>query len=144
MPGTGKTACVKKVIEILNGLGERIFCVRGNCDADVDQMVLTFPICADYAIVELGGSLVYATHGHIFNPLTPPPLCKGDILLCGHTHIPAKEAHEKFIYLNPGSISLPKASSPHSYMIYEGGFFIWKDIQDGKSYDEFETHSALC
>ncbi|MBO4385854.1 MAG: phosphodiesterase [Treponema sp.] len=126
----------KKVIEILNGLGEKIFCVQGNCDSQVDQMVLNFPICAEYAVLELGGRLVYATHGHVFNALTPPPLCKGDILLCGHTHVPAKDLGEKFSYLNPGSVSIPKENSAHSYMLYEDGLFVWKNLLDGKAYDE--------
>ncbi|MBR0477197.1 MAG: phosphodiesterase, partial [Treponema sp.] len=127
----------KKVIEMLNALGQRIFCVQGNCDAQVDQMVLNFPICAEYAVFATGKSLVYASHGHIFNAENPPPLCEGDILLCGHTHVPAKKSCGNFTYLNPGSVSIPKENSAHSYMVYEDGLFVWKNILDGKAYDEF-------
>ena len=127
----------KKVIEMLNALGQRIFCVQGNCDADVDQMVLKFPICAEYAVFAAGSRLVYASHGHIFNDENPPPLCEGDILLCGHTHVPAKKSCGNFTYLNPGSVSIPKENSAHSYMVYEDGLFVWKNILDGKAYDEF-------
>ena len=126
----------KKVIEMLNALGQRIFCVQGNCDSQVDQMVLGFPICAEYAVFAAGKSLVYASHGHIFNAENPPPLCNGDILLCGHTHVPAKKSCGKFTYLNPGSVSIPKEGSAHSYMVYEDGLFVWKNLLDGKAYDE--------
>ncbi|MBP5576408.1 MAG: phosphodiesterase [Treponema sp.] len=126
----------KKVIEMLNALGQRIFCVQGNCDSQVDQMVLGFPICADYAVFAAGKRLVYASHGHIFNAENPPPLCEGDILLCGHTHVPAKKSCGKFTYLNPGSVSIPKEGSAHSYMVYEDSLFVWKNLLDGKAYDE--------
>ena len=79
----------KKVIAMLNGMADIILCVRGNCDTEVDQMVLEFPILADYAVLPTGERLVYVTHGHQFNTKTPPPLCQGDVLLHGHTHIPA-------------------------------------------------------
>ena len=81
----------KKVIAMLNGMADIILCVRGNCDTEVDQMVLAFPILADYAVLPAGERLVYVTHGHQFNTKTPPPLCQGDVLLHGHTHIPAWE-----------------------------------------------------
>ena len=81
----------KKVIAMLNGMADTILCVRGNCDTEVDQMVLAFPILADYAVLPAGERLVYVTHGHQFNTKTPPPLCQGDVLLHGHTHIPAWE-----------------------------------------------------
>lgn len=123
----------KEVIGMLNQLKERILCVRGNCDTEVDQMVLDFPILADYCFLELNGVTIFATHGHVFNPKNPPMLKQGDILLNGHTHIPAKEDHGTFYYLNPGSVSIPKENSEHSYMIYENGCFIWKNL-DGKEY----------
>ena len=99
----------KRVITMLNGIADRILCVRGNCDTEVDQMVLEFPILADYAVLPIGGRLVYVTHGHRFNTKTPPPLCPGDVLLHGHTHIPAWEPFgRENLYLNPGSVSIPK------------------------------------
>ena len=77
----------KKVIEMLNGMSDSILCVRGNCDTEVDQMVLNFPVLADYALLALGERTVYLTHGHIYNENNLPPLREGDILLNGHTHV---------------------------------------------------------
>ncbi len=121
----------KKVIELLNAMKNELMCVRGNCDTEVDQMVLNFPILADYAILTAGDKLVYATHGHKFGKDNPPPLGKGDILLCGHTHIPACDDCGDFTYLNTGSVSIPKENSWHGYIIFENGEFIWKDL-DGE------------
>ena len=119
----------KQVIAMLNEYKDRIYAVRGNCDAEVDQMVLEFPIMADYCVLELGKGIVYATHGHHFNEEHLPPLHKGDILLHGHTHVPKCTEHEDFIYMNPGSVSIPKEGSAHGYMICEGGEFTWKDLE---------------
>lgn len=127
----------KQVIAMLNELESEILCVRGNCDTEVDQMVLNFPILADYAIITAGTRLIFATHGHVYNNGNLPPLHDGDILLHGHTHVPVCELHEKHIYLNPGSVSIPKENSPHSYMIFNGRVFEWKDL-DGKKYKEFK------
>ena len=100
----------KEVITMLNGMKDKIFCVRGNCDTEVDQMVLSFSILADYCILPVGNRLVYATHGHNFNLNALPPLQSGDILLHGHTHIPAWESFGNGnLYLNPGSVAIPKA-----------------------------------
>lgn len=118
----------KGVIAILNSLKDEIICVRGNCDTEVDQMVLDFPIMAEYAVIYDGNKTIYATHGHKFNPQNPPSLKIGDVLLNGHTHIPANEAFGEFYYVNPGSISIPKNESAHSYMIYENGKFVLKDL----------------
>lgn len=119
----------KKVIEILNAMKNEILCVRGNCDTEVDQMVLDFPILADYAIITAEERLVYLTHGHNFNESNLPPLQNGDILLHGHTHVPKCTEHESYVYLNPGSVSIPKENSWHGYMILENGRFIWKDFE---------------
>lgn len=118
----------KKVIEILNDIKEEILCVRGNCDTEVDQMVLDFLIMADYAVIYADGRTLYLTHGHKFNPENPPKLKKGDYLVNGHTHIPANEDKGDFIYINPGSVSIPKAGSGHTYMIYENGEFALKEL----------------
>jgi putative phosphoesterase len=109
----------KKVIELLNNVKDELLCVRGNCDTEVDQMVLNFPVLAEYCILYLNNRLVFATHGHHFNPDNKPSIKKGDILLNGHTHIPAWEEREDFIYVNPGSVSIPKENSPHSYILWE-------------------------
>ena len=120
----------KAVIEMLSGLKERIFCVRGNCDTEVDQMVLPFPILADYCILNAGNRLIYATHGHHFNLSTLPPLQPGDILLHGHTHIPAWEPFgDNNLYCNPGSVSIPKENSPHSYLLLEDNTLTWKTLE---------------
>ncbi len=126
----------KKVIEKLNKIKSLILAVRGNCDTEVDQMVLDFPIMAEYAIIYYEGKMIFLTHGHNFNSANPPLLSEGDILLHGHTHVPAAEKYGSFTYLNPGSVSIPKEDSPHSYMIFENGTFCWKDL-DGKVYKEF-------
>ena len=119
----------KQVLAMLNARRERLFCVRGNCDTEVDQMVLDFPILADYAVFPLEGRLVYATHGHVFHTAHLPPLCPGDILLHGHTHVPAWESFgTDNLYLNPGSVSIPKNGSARSYMTLEGGVFTWKTL----------------
>ena len=111
-----------------------IFCVRGNCDTEVDQMVLEFPILADYAVLTAGQRLIYATHGHRYNTAHLPPLQPGDILLHGHTHIPAWEQFGRDnLYLNPGSVSIPKENSPRSYMTLQDGVLAWKDL-DGAAY----------
>ena len=126
----------KEVIALLNNRKQCVFCVRGNCDTEVDQMVLQFPILAEYCILPVGERLIYATHGHNYNLGALPPLQKGDILLHGHTHIPAWERFgEDNLYLNPGSVSIPKEGSAHGYMVLEGNAAVWKDL-DGQEYHE--------
>lgn len=121
----------KKVIAMLNAMKEDILCVRGNCDTEVDQMVLEFPVLADYAVLCHGKKMIYCTHGHVYNTGKLPPLHKGDVLLHGHTHVPVIDEHEDYVYLNPGSASIPKENSWHGYMILEDGVFTWKDF-DGE------------
>ena len=124
----------KEVLSMLNERKDRIFCVRGNCDTEVDQMVLDFPILADYCILTVGNRLIYATHGHHFHLDSLPPLQPGDVLLHGHTHIPAWETFGAGnLYLNPGSVSIPKAGSQNSYMILQDKSAVWKAL-DGAVY----------
>lgn len=119
----------KEVIELLNGYGDKILSVRGNCDTEVDQMVLEFPVLADYAVLSIDDLTMYATHGHNYNTKTPPPLCDGDILLHGHTHVIRAESFGKNnTYINPGSITLPKEECPRSYVIYENRTFTFYNI----------------
>ena len=118
----------KQVITVLNERKEQILCVRGNCDSEVDQMVLEFPIMAEYAVIALGKNMIYATHGHVYGDHNPPLLHKGDVLLHGHTHVPACDERENYLYCNPGSVSIPKENSHHGYMILENDHFIWKDL----------------
>ena len=119
----------KQVIDILNSLSEYILCVRGNCDSEVDQMVLNFPIMADYMVMYLDGKELYITHGHKFNTKNLPSIKKGTYLMNGHTHVSANEEINGIIYLNPGSVSIPKENTGHSYMIYENGEFTLKNIE---------------
>jgi len=143
----------KEVIAMLNPMKKELLCVRGNCDTEVDQMVLEFPILADYCYLNLSGDpeeknsdvTIFATHGHVYNPHKLPMLKDGDILLNGHTHIPACEEildmnGGKYQYLNPGSVSIPKEGSEHSYMIYENGVFTWKNLA-GEEYQTWKTVS---
>lgn len=127
----------KEVIAMLNPLKQEILCVRGNCDTEVDQMVLEFPILADYGFLYEKGRMIFLTHGHVFHENHLPMLNKGDILLHGHTHVPVCREHEDYIYMNPGSVSIPKEGSAHSYMIYEDGTFTWKSL-DGEAYMEHQ------
>ena len=127
----------KEVIPLLNGKKEKLLCVRGNCDAEVDQMVLEFPVLADYAVLPVGQRLIYATHGHIYHVKNLPPLAPGDVLLHGHTHVPAwTEFGQENLYLNPGSVSIPKEDSPHSYMTLEGNTMQWKELESSAVFHE--------
>ncbi len=123
----------KKVIAMLNDIATHLLCVRGNCEAEVDQMVLSFPVMADYCVLLVDGHTIYATHGHVYNEDNPPALQPGDILLCGHTHIPCCHRYEGFIYVNPGSVSIPKQNTPHSYTILEDGRMTWTAL-DGREF----------
>lgn len=126
----------KAVIELLNARRDQLLCVRGNCDTEVDQMVLSFPILADYALLWAGGRTIFATHGHHYNLSSLPPLQPGDILLHGHTHVPAWNSFgENNLYLNPGSVSIPKENSPRGYLLLTDGTAEWKTL-DGVAYHE--------
>ncbi len=121
----------KAVIALLNGMKDNLLCVRGNCDAEVDQMVLSFPILADYALFDLDGTTAFITHGHLFNLDQLPPHKNGDLLIHGHTHVLTVQEKDGMTYINPGSAALPKEGNPKSYMVYENGVFTIKTL-DGK------------
>ena len=118
-----------EVATLLGEIKDKIMCVRGNCDSEVDQMVLPFNISSDYATIFADGLNIHLSHGH----RAVPPLSKGEIYLTGHTHVPLKEDCG-YIHLNPGSVSLPKEDSPHSYILYKDHTFYFKNL-DGKIYD---------
>lgn len=123
----------KGVIALLNGEKHRILAVRGNCDTEVDQMVLEFPILADYAVLPLAtGGLAYLTHGHRYHEEALPPICAGDVLIHGHTHVAGITACANgCACLNPGSVSIPKGGTPPAYMTYTNGVFEIKALSDG-------------
>ncbi len=114
----------QEVAALLNEIKDSLLSVRGNCEAEVDQMMLDFPTLAGYAVLFWQGRTIYATHGHLPNP----PLKKGDILLFGHTHIPLCEERDGILCLNPGSVSIPKEKSHHGYMIFDETSAYWKDL----------------
>ncbi len=121
-----------KVFQMLNPLADKIIAVRGNCDSEVDQMVLDFNVSSDYATVYDGIVKLTLSHGH----RAVPPLKSGDVYLTGHTHVPLNVVEsEGYVHLNPGSVSLPKENSAHGYILYEDGAFLFKTI-DGEIYDE--------
>ncbi len=119
----------KEVIALLNSRKDDLCTVRGNCDTEVDQMVLEFPILADYMLMLEKDKTLFITHGHHHNTATPPPLKKGDILIHGHTHVlTVTPFGNGNLYINPGSVTLPKENNPKSYMTYENGVFTIKDM----------------
>jgi len=126
------------VAEMLNSIKDKLTCVHGNCDSEVDQMVLDFPIGADYALVNIGANTIFATHGHLYDEDCPPHLNDGDVLLCGHTHVAGYREHGKYVYMNPGSVSIPKGGTCHSYMVYEDGLFRWVNLETGETYLRYE------
>lgn len=125
----------KDVAAMLNPIKQSVISVRGNCDSEVDQVMLSFPILADYALILSGGRTIFATHGHLYNEETPPPLRDGDILLTGHTHVPKCTEHDSYLYVNPGSVSIPKEGSRHSFILLSDGLLSWKDLA-GNTYHE--------
>ena len=118
----------KEVIAMLNPMKNDICAVRGNCEAEVDQMVLDFPVMADYCILAIDGKTLYATHGHVYNENNLPPFHEGDILIHGHTHVLRAEQREGYILLNPGSVSIPKEGNPPTYAVLEDKVFTIKDF----------------
>ena len=125
----------KEVIALLNEHKNKIYAVRGNCEAEVDQMVLEFPVMADYCILSVDGRTFYATHGHIYNQDNLPPLQEGDILIHGHTHVLKAQQMDGYILLNPGSVSIPKEGNPATYAVLENSIFTTKDF-DGNTVRE--------
>ena len=132
------------VIKLLNENKNELICVRGNCDAEVDQMVLDFPIMAEYAYLCIDGFMILLTHGHKINTETAKNLRAGEILIHGHTHI---LCIEKFgdgnIYINPGSTTYPKENNPRSYMVYENGVFSIRELGSGKVIKEINLRKDL-
>ncbi|MCI6999189.1 MAG: phosphodiesterase [Clostridiales bacterium] len=119
----------KQVIPMLSDLKDIIIAVRGNCEAEVDQMVLPFPCMAEFCELLLDGKTFYLTHGHHANPDNLPPLPEGSVFLFGHTHVKMDEVRSGIRCLNPGSVSIPKDGS-HSCLVYENGEFSVKILEE--------------
>ena len=113
----------KAVIEMLNAVSDKLICVRGNCDTEVDQMVLSFPVLSDTALVYDGNAdlTLFMSHGHKYSPDNMPPISNRTVFLYGHTHLPGKTEVGGIPCVNPGSVSLPKGGNEKSYAIYENG-----------------------
>lgn len=126
----------KAVIEALNAYSDKIICVRGNCDTEVDQMVLSFPVLTKTAVIFDGERVLYLNHGHD-REILENSLPEGSVLICGHTHVPTATQQNGHWYINPGSVSIPKENSAHSYMTYEDGLFTWKTL-GGEMYNTME------
>lgn len=122
----------KQVFSMLNEYKDEIYAVRGNCDSEVDQMVLEFPMMADYSLLVLNGKTIYATHGHIYNQEALPPMRPGDALIHGHIHLPVAQTMGDCFLLNPGSTSLPKDGNPNSYGMLDGSVFTIYDFDGNK------------
>ena len=131
----------KEVIEMLNAMKDEILCVRGNCEAEVDQMVLKFPVLADYAALYIDGYQIFATHGHVYNEKNLPPIAKNTIFLNGHTHVSKFTDHGDYVYANPGSVSIPKEDTPRGYIVFEDGTLTWKTL-DGEEYMKHQAKKA--
>lgn len=127
----------KAVTELLNEYSDRIIAVRGNCDSEVDEMVLDFPIMSTYSTIIYNGRRLFLTHGHIFGEDNLPKLKKGDVLIYGHTHIPVAKKKDDIYIINPGSISIPKENNPNSYATLEDDIFRIKDL-NGHTFMEVE------
>ena len=127
----------KEVTRILNEYSEEIIAVRGNCDSEVDEMVLDFPLMSTYSNILCGNKRIFLSHGHIYNEANMPDLKEGSLFVYGHTHILRAEKVGGIYFLNPGSISLPKENKPHSYGVLEGNFFNIKDLE-GNIIEEIE------
>ena len=119
----------KQVIPMLSRYNDIILAVRGNCEAEVDQMVLPFPCMADFSQLYADGALLYLTHGHHHSPEDLPPLPEGSVFLSGHTHVKLDEARNGIRCLNPGSVSIPKDGS-NSCLIFENGKFSFRILED--------------
>ena len=138
---TGKAVFVfdfydpKKVAEMLNSRKNMILTVQGNCDCEVDQMMLEFPVLSSYAELAVGDKRFFLTHGHVYNAGNLPPVPDNTVIVHGHTHIPEKrELEDGIVIFNPGSISLPKNNHPRTFGLYEDGELSIRLLDDASVY----------
>lgn len=129
----------QEVAGMLTEIKDKIICVRGNCDAEIDECLLPFPLC-DYSLIYTDGLNICLSHGH----RDVPPLGKGDVYLTGHTHLGCNVKHpEGYYQLNPGSVSLPKEDSTRGYILYSGRVFTFKSLE-GEQYDKLDLRLAAA
>ena len=131
-----------KVAQMLNEKAHLIHAVRGNCDAEVDQMVLHFPVLADYALMPVGTRQMFITHGHVYGPTCPPPHCPGDILLFGHIHVQKCEEQDGLTLLNPGSAAIPKDGSKKAAMTLENTLFRWVELESCEEFMRWDCEQV--
>lgn len=127
----------QEVADMLNSISPKPLAVRGNCEAEVDQLLLKFPVMADYSALADEGRLIFFTHGHLFGAEAFPCAGKDDVVISGHTHVPVSVPSDKGMYFNPGSVSIPKEGSAGSYMTLENGCFSWKKVENGEVYANY-------
>jgi uncharacterized protein len=125
----------KEVAQLLNEFADKIIAIRGNCDSEVDEMVLDFPMMATYSIILYDNRRLFLTHGHIYNEDNLPNLSGGDVFIYGHTHISKAEKQGAIFIINPGSITFPKGNCTNSYGVLEESTFKLKDL-DGNVFKE--------
>ncbi len=127
----------KEVALLLNKYCDKIVAIRGNCDSEVDEMVLDFPIMTSYSTILYNGRRFFLSHGHIYNESNLPKLSDGDVFMYGHTHIPVAKKQENIYIFNPGSITLPKENNPNTYGVLENNTLLIKKF-DGKIFRELK------
>ncbi len=128
------------VAALLNQYKDKIIAIRGNCESEVDEMLLDFPL-VNHSYILCDGQKMFLTHGHIYNEENLGHLSKGDILIRGHFHLPFYKMIQGILVLSPGSISLPKKESAHAYMIYENQQFMIKDIDQNDITNDVKNQS---
>jgi putative phosphoesterase len=127
----------KEVAQLLNEYSDKIIAIRGNCDSEVDAMVLSYPMMSDYSIVLYNERRLFLTHGHIYDEENLPKLSVGDVFIYGHYHIPKAEKKGDIFVVNPGSITFPKENNPNTYAVLEDNTFTIKDL-DGEIFKTLE------
>jgi uncharacterized protein len=127
----------KEAASLLNGFADRIIAVRGNCDSEVDEMILEFPIMSTYSNILYNERRLFLTHGHIYNESNLPNLCAGDVFIYGHVHLPIAEKKDDIFIINPGSITFPKDNNPNTYAVLEDDVFMIKKL-DGSVFKEIK------
>lgn len=125
----------KGIVEILNARASDIVAIRGNCDGEVDQMLLHFPILGDYLLLVDEGKKLFLTHGHVYNK-DKMPQGHFDAIVYGHTHLWEMTPIDGTVVCNTGSITFPKGGNEPTFMTYEHGTFTAYNLE-GKKLKEY-------